>query len=173
LTEVRQVKALLFEQGAALEQAVRYGLRVLGFQTGNLHKDGSEFDVLFESEEGRGLGEVEGRDNRAISVDKFRQLFTNVDEDRRIHPNLPRALGVLFGNGYRLQHPADRKPCFTEKVLASAVESKFALLPTSGLFAPVEYLIVHPDRLDYAKQCRASIFNAAGTLVQFPPVPTD
>jgi hypothetical protein len=37
--------------------------------------------VVFESEEGRLIGEAEGKDNKAINVDKLRQLSMNIHED--------------------------------------------------------------------------------------------
>jgi hypothetical protein len=57
--------------------------------------------VVFESEEGRLIGEAEGKDNKAINVDKLRQLSMNIHEDIQREEVTTPAKGVLFGNGYR------------------------------------------------------------------------
>ena len=53
----------------------------MGFVASPYKEANSEFDVVFESAEGRLLGEAEGKDSKAISVDKLRQLVMNIHED--------------------------------------------------------------------------------------------
>ena len=81
LDEAGSIRALLYEQGKPLERAARDALIVLGFSAVPFAESDSEFDVIFESSEGRCLGEVEGKDNKAINIDKFSQLERNLQED--------------------------------------------------------------------------------------------
>lgn len=60
------IRGLLFEQGRPLEQAVLQALSLLGFKAERLRENNSEFDAVFVSDEGRCLGEVEGKDNRLL-----------------------------------------------------------------------------------------------------------
>ena len=69
LNEAGSIRALLYEQGKPLERAVRNSLRVLGFSAVPFNESDSEFDVIFEAPEGRCLGEVEGKDSKAINID--------------------------------------------------------------------------------------------------------
>jgi len=64
-------KCLLYETGKALEAAVIDALQLIGFKAGNYTDDESEFDIVFESAEGRFLGEVEGKDSSAINISKL------------------------------------------------------------------------------------------------------
>ena len=67
---------------------------------------------MLECSEGRCIGEAEGRDNRAIGIDKMRQLEVNVLEDLSRDEVSEPAKGVLFGNAYRLKG-AVRKTRYT------------------------------------------------------------
>jgi hypothetical protein len=122
------LRALLFEKGLSLEAAVRDALGSLGFDAHNFKQEGSEFDALFVSEEGRFLGEVEGKDNKAVNVDKISQLQRNITEDFSREEVDEMAVGVLFGNAYRLTPPVERAEFFTEKVCQVAALSKIALV---------------------------------------------
>jgi hypothetical protein len=81
LVEVTSLKDLLYEQGKPLEYAILKALQLIGFKTTQFKENDSEFDVVFECDEGRLLGEAEGKDNKAINVDKLRQLEMNINED--------------------------------------------------------------------------------------------
>jgi hypothetical protein len=61
----------VYEKGALLEQAILQALRLIGFEAEQYRESDSEFDVVFVSPEGRCLGEAEGKDNRAINIDKL------------------------------------------------------------------------------------------------------
>jgi hypothetical protein len=162
-------RALLYEKGKPLERAVIDAVRLFGF-TANPYKDsGSEFDVVFESPEGRLLGEAEGRDNNVVNIDKLRQLTTNIHEDlQRDNVSSP-AKGVLFGNGFRLFPLAERSDPFTEKCKNVAASMGVALVFTPDLFPPVQYLLGTKDE-DYSLACRLAIINAVGR-VKFPDPP--
>ena len=114
------LRDLLFETGPPLESAVRSALAVLGFKVEHFENDESEFDAIFVSAEGRFLGEVEGRDNKAIDVKKASQLHRNLSEDFSRDDVVEMATGVLFGNPFRLTPPQDREPSFTPKVVTFA-----------------------------------------------------
>jgi hypothetical protein len=74
LESAGSLRNLLFEQGKPLEKAVLEALNLIGFDAKGLRDEVSEFDAVFSSSEGRFIGEVEGKDRRAINVDKFSQL---------------------------------------------------------------------------------------------------
>lgn len=170
LTAAGDLRRLLFEQGKPLEAAVLDALRTLGF-TAKPYKEGSsEFDAVFESAEGRFIGEVEGKDNRAINIDKFSQLERNLNADFAREDVDAYAKGVLFGNAYRLKPPDEREAPFTEKCLTAAARLGAALVRTSDLFEPCRYLRERPDEA-YAKMCREALLNTSGSLVTFPTPP--
>jgi hypothetical protein len=165
------LRRLLFEQGKPLEGAVLQSLRLLGFMATGFREGGSEFDAIFTSEEGRFLGEVEGKDNKAINIGKFSQLERNLNEDFAREDVTVYAKGVLFGNAYRLRCPTKRASPFTEKCQMAAVRLGVALVHTPDLFEPTRYLKEHEDNA-YAKACREAIFATNGTIVQFPVPPS-
>jgi hypothetical protein len=170
LDEAGSIRALLCEQGKPLERAVRDALTVLGFSAVPFAESDSEFDVIFESPEGRCLGEVEGKDNKAINIDKFSQLEWNLQEGFARTDVTEYAKGVLFGNAERLKPLAERGEAFTAKRVTAAKRVRAALVRTTDLFDPVRYLRSHSDP-DYAKACRQAIFSTEGDIVVFPPVP--
>lgn len=160
-------KKLLYENGKPLEHAIIDALQTLGFKAENYDDGKSEFDIVFESEEGRFIGEAEGKDNSAVNVQKYQQLERNISEDfARDEVNM-HAKGVLFGNPFRLTHPDKRKEFFTQKVLDSAKRTGIALVNTHELFDVVKYLKDTNDK-DYAKQVRECFKNTIGDIVKFP-----
>lgn len=162
-------RALLYEKGKPLEAAIIHALATLGFKAESFKQSDSEFDVVFESAEGRLIGEAEGKDTKAINIDKLRQLSMNIHEDLQREEVAEPAKPVLFGNGYRLQEPPDRPDPFTEKCHTAAATSSTALVATADLFAPVQYLLAHADP-EYAAACRAALLSAVGR-VAFPTPP--
>lgn len=169
LRDAGALRSLLYEKGHALEGVLLTALRIMGFTAEPYKDEGSEFDVVFECEEGRLIGEVEGKDGKAVNVDKLRQLGMNIHEDLLRDEIDSPAKPVLFGNGYRLQAPEDRGDPFTEKCYAAAATSSTALVATADLFGPVQYIIGEPDA-EYARMCRIAILSASGR-VTFPPIP--
>jgi hypothetical protein len=170
LAEAGSIRALLYEQGKPLEHAVRNALIMLGFSAVPFADSDSEFDVIFESAEGRCLGEVEGKDNKAINIDKFSQLERNLQEDFAREDVTEYAKGVLFGNAERLKQPSERAPFFTAKCMTAAKRLHVALVRTVDLFEPIKYLRSNPDP-QYSKACREAIFDTDGEIVVLPPVP--
>ena len=162
-------RGLLYEKGKPLEAAIVEGLKTLGF-TAAPFKDGtSEFDVVFECAQGRLLGEAEGKDTKAVNVDKLRQLAMNIHEDLQREEVTAPAKGVLFGNGHRLTPPLERKAQFTDKCITAATSQATALVATSSLFQAVRYLSDQEDE-GYASRCRAAILAGIG-LVELPEPP--
>jgi hypothetical protein len=164
-----RLRSLLYEKGKPLENSLIEALKILGFSAAPYKDAESEFDVVFEAMEGRLLGEAEGKDNKAINVDKLRQLSMNVHEDLEREEVTSPAKGVLFGNGYRLSPPGERATEFTEKCIAAAKSASTALVTTSDLFAAVQYLSANQDE-SYAKLCREAIMAGVGvTKLPTPP----
>jgi hypothetical protein len=162
-------RGLLFEKGKPLEKLVVEAMRLLGF-TAAPHRDSrSEIDVVFASEEGRFIGEVEGKDNKAVNIDKLRQLSMNIHEDLQREDVTKPAKPVLFGNGFRLQPLSERPDPFTEKCQSAASTSSTALVFTPDLFWVVQYLLENSD-VEYARICREALLSSIGR-VTFPFLP--
>lgn len=169
LKNAGKLRSLLYENGKPLEFAVLDALRLLGFNASQYKDSDSEFDVVFECVEGRFLGEVEGKDTKAINVEKLRQLGMNIVEDLQREDVESPAKGVLFGNGYRLTSPDERLVQFTDKCIKAAAASSTALIATDNLFKAVQYLKNQKDD-DYASICRKTILLGNG-LVTLPAPP--
>ncbi|HAU0830369.1 TPA: hypothetical protein ACUNL2_000385 [Legionella pneumophila] len=169
LQNTTKIRGLLYEKGIPLEHAIIESLKVLGFSTSQYKDDNSEFDVIFESQEGRLLGEAEGKDNQPVNIDKLRQLSMNIHEDLMREEVEYVAKGVLFGNSYRLKPLHERNEPFTAKCLTSASTNSTALVFTPDLFKVTLYLSNNID-LEFAAKCRESILNTNGRVV-FPDTP--
>jgi hypothetical protein len=170
LHEAGYLRGLLYEKGPALEIAIIESLKILGFKASNYKDSESEFDVVFESQEGRLLGEAEGKDAKAINIDKLRQLEMNIHEDFARDEVSTMAKGVLFGNAYRLTELATRGEYFTEKCLTAAKRSGFALVRTPDLFFASKYVLETQDEA-FSAQCRKVIIETIGSAVIFPNAP--
>ncbi len=170
LTHHSSPKRLLYEKGKVLENAILYALKTIGFEASPYKDTDSEFDVVFESTEGRFLGEAEGKDSKPINIDKLRQLEMNIHEDFEREEIDEMAKGALFGNAYRLQPLGERKDFFTIKCQTAAKRSGTALIRTIDLFPIVQYLSGKKDTA-FAKKCRQAIFDTSGDVVTFPVPP--
>lgn len=169
LRDAGKFRALLYEKGKGLERAIIDALKLLGFEAHSFKSGNSEFDVVFECAEGRLIGEAEGKDTKAINIDKLRQLMMNIQEDlQREEVNSP-AKGILFGNGYRSSPPGERQPQFTEKCIASALTMNTGLVATSDLYKSIQY-VANTDDQGYATACREVLVTAVG-LVNLPIPP--
>lgn len=169
LSSAGALRGLLFEKGKPLENVIIDALRILGFRATQFKDSTSEFDVVFESEEGRLIGEAEGKDSKAINIEKLRQLSMNIHEDLQRDEVSKPAKPVLFGNAYRLQALDQRDDPFTEKCHSASITSTTALVFTPDLFFPVQYLTAQADE-DYARTCRVALLSATGR-VTFPSPP--
>jgi hypothetical protein len=173
LMDAGNLRGLLFETGHALENAVLEALRVLGFKAENYKAEDSEFDVVFVSPDGaRLLREAEGKDSKAINIDKMDQLERNIREEFALREGTDYAKGVLFGNANRLSPISERNDFFTQKCKAAAARSGVALVRTPDLFEVAKYLKEHQDS-EFARQCRAVILSTAGDIVRFPALPIE
>ena len=166
---LERCRHLLFEKGKPLEFAILDGLKTIGFEVSQFDDGESEFDAVFESTEGRLIGEAEGKDNKAINIDKLRQLSLNIHEDLEREEVSEPAKPVLFGNAYRLQPLDERSSPFTAKCISASTTSSTALVSTSDLFKVVKYLKDNRDA-KFATKCRKAILNTVG-LVNFPSIP--
>jgi hypothetical protein len=165
-------RSLLFETGKPLENVIIEALRLLGFTAAPFKESDSEFDVVFASDEGRLIGEAEGKDNKAVNIDKLRQLSMNIHEDLQRESVTVPAKPVLFGNGFRLQPLSDRVNPFTEKCHSAAATSSTALVFTPDLFWPVQYLVSNPDA-EYARACRQTLLSSTGRVTFLVPPATE
>ena len=163
------LKALLYEKSKILEYAILNALTLLGFSTSQYHDSDSEFDVIFESPEGRLLGEVEGKDNKPIKIDKLRQLEMNIHEDFSRDEIKKVAKGVLFGNAFRLDDLDNRSDFFTSKCITAASRSGVALVRTPDLFLVAQFLSEKLNK-NFAKKCRKAILETSGEVVNFPEI---
>jgi len=170
LESSRVLYGLLYETGPALENALLRALSLLGFQASGLKENDSEFDAVFVAREGRFLGEAEGKDSKAINIDKITQLERNLQEDFAREEVTQYAKGVLFGNAFRFQAPQERPAFFTEKCQSAATRLKVAMIRTPDLFVVARYLSAHPTP-DFAAACRSAILATEGTVVVFPAPP--
>jgi hypothetical protein len=170
LIRERQLKNLLFETGKPLEAAVMSALKTLGYSAENYNDGELELDHVIVSPEGdRFIGECEGKDNSAINIDKFRQLSENIQTDlQRENIDKP-AIGILFGNGFRLTAPQDRQDQFTQKCLSSAKRGTI-LVRTMDLYPVVRYIRETNDQ-SYMRLCRDGILASLGHVVHFPAPP--
>jgi len=164
------LRRLLYEKGKVLEASVLQVLKIIGFKSEQYHDSESEFDVVFESAEGRFLGEVEGKDNKPINIDKFRQLEMNIHEDFDRENVNEMAKGVLLGNAYRLKPLDQCKEYFTKKCFKASMRSGAALVRTPDLFTIAKYLSENNDK-SFAKKCRKAILETEGDIVKFPETP--
>lgn len=165
LSDAEWPRWLLYDTGPRLEEAILKALKVFGFTATKFKDAESEFDVVFNSPEGRFLGEAEGK-NRAINIDKLSQLERNIQEDFA-RGDVADYEGILFGNAHRLTALAERGEFFTSKCLSGARRSGLALVRTTNLFSCVQYLIENPDPA-YATACRIAIATTEGAIVEFP-----
>ena len=171
LDDEGKLKRLIFDQGHSLEQAVIRAMRLLGFEANQYRDSQSEFDVVLKSPEGRLIGEVEGKDYRAINVGKMRQLLTNLLEDSSREEVSQPARGILFGNAYRLTSISERSSeQFTARCKQMAEQFDVVLMRTSALFEVARALADRPND-DFATACRKAIFATSAGEVEFPPVP--
>lgn len=161
-----RLRGLLFEKGRPLEDAIIEALRKLGFTAEPFKDGGSEFDVVFESPEGRLIGEAEGKDNKSVNVDKLRQLQMNIHEDLLRESVEAPAKPVLFGNAHRLVSLVDRGDAFTEKCVAAALTMNTALVFTPDLFLAAQNYVECQDS-EFAAACREAILSSVGR-VAFP-----
>ncbi len=170
LVQEGRFRGLLYEKGDALEDAIIAALKCLGFEASGYRDSNSEFDVVFESPEGRMIGEAEGRDEKQVGIGKLRQLEMNLLEDFDREEVEEMAKGALFGNAQRLASPESRGQFFTDKCLTAAKRTGTALVCTPDLFSCAKYLVENPD-LKYAKECRETLLSCEGGIVKFPVPP--
>ncbi len=168
LIEEQDLQGLLFKNGKALENSVKKALCVLGYSVDNYNDGSLEIDLVIDSPEGdKFIGEIEGKDNKAINLEKSRQLMSNIQDydnkfecDGAIH-------GILFANAFRLTPPDERVEEFTEHCLQMSNRYQYILIKTSDLFRVVKY-IQETNDLEFSKQCREALRSSLGKIVKFP-----
>ena len=152
-----KLRDLLFEKGKTLENAIGIALEILGYKAENYNDGNLELDHIVTSPEGdRFIGEAEGKDTSAINIDKFRQLAVNIQEDLQRDEVENPAIGILFGNGFRLTRPSERAEQFTTRCINTAKSSNCTLVRTIDLFRVAKYVKESKDE-NFTKSCREVI----------------
>jgi len=170
IDEEIKLRDLLFEKGKLLENAINTALEVLGYKAENYNDGNLELDHVIASPEGdRFIGEAEGKDTSAVNIDKFRQLAVNIHEDLQREEIENPAIGILFGNGFRLTKPSERAEQFTTKCINTAKSSNCVLVRTTDLFNIARYF-KESNNKSFAKSCREAIKNGIGGIVTFPEI---
>jgi hypothetical protein len=164
-SEIIDFKKLLYEKGRCLEEITIKSFKCLGFNAEGRKEDDLEHDIVFSSDEGRGVAEIEGKDYDAIHIDKLDQLSRVVDEDFEITGDYP--AGIMIGNHYRFTEPDKREQPFTEKVHKAAFRKNFGLLTTLEIYQAIEYILKNPNDEEFKKQCREAIFKTTGKEIKF------
>lgn len=164
--DLENYKFLLYEQGHVLESKVVDAFKLLGFNAETIPTENTDFDVVLQSEEGRAIAEVEGKDDSAVHKDKIDQLLSAINQDAEGKDVF--AKGVLVGNHFRLKPVNERGQPFTETVIRLAKQYRYALITTDELFAAAVYFLENPEDETMKKACRMAIFETDGEVVQFP-----
>ena len=168
LEQAKMPHRLLFESCKMLEEAVTACLKLMDFDTNSYRNQELEFDVMCKSKEGICLGEVEGKDNKAVDTNKLSRLIRNLKEYIKIGNEKNYVKGVLFGNGYRFEEPIKRPNQFTDKCIEIAKQQNIALICTTDLFYISQYLEKYPNA-NFATKCREAILSTKG-IVSFDPI---
>ncbi|CAM3925655.1 hypothetical protein FLSI110296_03740 [Flavobacterium sinopsychrotolerans] len=164
-------KDLLFETGKPLEIAVIKALEIIGYTAANFDDGVLELDQVITSPENvRYIGECEGKDSKSIDIGKFRQLQDSLNEDFERAEVEEKAFGLLFGNPHRLIQIEKRKEFFTQKCIKGAEREKIGLIKTIDLFFICQYLTAN-DNNDFKIECRKSIQDGLGSIINFPKIP--
>lgn len=172
LNKEESLKNLLFSKGRPLENAITEALEILGYKAKNYDDGNLELDHVIISPEGdRLIGEAEGKDNSAINIDKFRQLSSNIQEDIQRNDISKPAIGILFGNGFRLMEPNKRPEQFTQKCINTNKTFSHILIRTTDLFEVAKYIKNSGDK-KFSKRCREAIKNGMGKIVSFSKIPS-
>ncbi|MFY0603576.1 MAG: hypothetical protein JXQ93_06470 [Flavobacteriaceae bacterium] len=159
-SETTKFKGLLYEKGKPLERLVLDSFALFGFEVENRRVSDIEHDMVFTSNEGRGIAEIEGKDKDAIKIGKLDQLNRTVDEDFDLTDEYPQ--GLLIGNHYRLTDPAQREEAFTDKVKIVANKKSFGLLSTFEIYKAVKYILENPEDDEFSIKCRSIILQTTG-----------
>ncbi|MDN5477993.1 MAG: hypothetical protein L0G39_13735, partial [Chryseobacterium sp.] len=163
---------LIFESGKPLENAVLRALEILGYKAENYDDGVLELDqVIISPENYRYIGECEGKDNKSIDITKFRQLQDSLNEDFQREEIEEKAFGLLFGNPHRNIQIENRGDFFTTKCLKGAEREKIGLVKTIDLFFICKYLSENDDE-SFKKECRETIHQNLGKIVEFPKIPS-
>ena len=150
---------LLYEQGKfQLEPVVRDAFSLLGFTVTDVEPS----DGLLQSTEGTALLEVEGKDDSAIKIDKYRQLLDYVVDDERESQEAKK--GILVGNGFRLKDPKERGEQFTQRAADGGAGSHFCLISTDTLFHLACQVLEKPDNAQLKSQIRTLLLATDGVF---------
>jgi hypothetical protein len=170
LAKTVEIKALLYETGDYLENAVTQALEVLSLKSKSFRKDSLEIDhVITISNNTILIGESEGTETTAVNDKKVNQLYTNL-AGYQAEKNLSyKPKGILFGNAKRNTKPDQREITFTKSCLEKAPNLNILLINTVDLYIAVQHILDSNDK-KYIKECIDAILKAPGGMFSFPEV---
>jgi len=173
LSKSKLILDLLYEKGKPLEYAVRYALQTLWFNA-EWYDDGVlELDQVITSPEWfRYIWECEWKDDKAIHIEKIRQLEESINRDFEKDNVNEKAKWIIFWNPQRLRPLEERNEDFSSKLLTAAKGDHIILIKTVDLFFAVKHILNTNDE-NYKKQCRDAISNCNWWVFFFPEIMKD
>lgn len=124
-------RRLLWGEGAALANAVRDALRVLGFNVAS----GAGEPLLIEDEGRQAMVEVEGSKEQVVEWPYVR-LQRRLEE--KLLKTSERSAGIVVVNGRRTEAPDDRKERYTESLRIACENYRYCLVTGETLFSLVQ-----------------------------------
>ena len=129
---ISKFKGLLYEKGKrALEPLVRDAFRLIGFKVFEPEEYTEEYDLYIKENEITIIGEIEGKDNSPLDVDKYRQLLDYIEQESTKGVSCK---GILIGNAFKDIDPAERKNQFSSHAIKGCERQKFCMITTHQLF---------------------------------------
>lgn len=173
IEDIEELHNLLFETGKPLEKSVRKALKILGYEAEGYDNGKLELDQIIVSPEGyKYIGECEGKNDKPIALNKFRQLLDSLKNYMYSEDEVKEVYGILIGNPCRLTNPEERgNEEFTPHCIDGARREKIGLLTTESLFYVARYIQENND-MEFAKKCRDAIFEQLGGVIVFPDIPS-
>jgi hypothetical protein len=133
---ISKFKGLLYEKGKrALEPLVREAFRLIGFKVLEPKEYDEDYDLYIKEDQITIIGEIEGTDNSAIDVNKYRQLLDYVEHESLKGINCK---GILIGNAFINKDPAERENQFSSHAIKGCERQKFCMITTHQIFEIVK-----------------------------------
>jgi hypothetical protein len=146
--ELRTPLKLLYETGAALEEAVRTVLEALGVEVERPEEDRANEDgwirVLIDDEIFEGVLEVKGVKSKHFNLEGLRQLTDWIERGRTYRKKT--YTGIFVGNSAREEPPRLRMWPFNKNWIEQAEMRGYAAIRSEDLY--VLYLLDRTSRLD-------------------------
>lgn len=169
LRELNSIKGLLYGTSKFLEAQVTRALQELGYFVKSFSGEYVEIDHVVDDpdENIRFICETEGRDRKAVGIDKFRQLQDHLSQYAGGTKSKRALQGLLFVNGRRLIDPTSRGEVITPALLNRSIQTQTTIVPTVELYKAVSYLMGKKDE-EYKKAVRLAIRSKMGGIAEIP-----